>query len=198
MSKSTSNGDARAGRAKEARRSAAAPSAGRFAGTGASAGTSGGTNDGPPVQTSEPEATRPRLERGQANERRFSARRGAGFDEFLLALRDASIPAPALSPERFGEALGIGIQELAEQAHVHRNTIARAPGSPTVQAHLREAVRVIKAATDVYGSVDEALFWYRNDPLSEFDYRTPAEVVAAGRSSDLLTYVRMLDAGFLG
>jgi len=68
--------------------------------------------------------------------------------------------------------LHIDLQMLAEQAHVHRNTIARAPGSPGVQGFLREALRIIKAATDLNGDINKALFWYRNEPLSVFGYKT--------------------------
>jgi len=49
---------------------------------------------------------------------------------------------------RFSQAMHIDLQTLAEQAHVHRNTISRAPSSRGVQDFLREALRVIKAATE--------------------------------------------------
>jgi len=61
---------------------------------------------------------------------------------FLDFLREADTPAPALSPKRFSQALHIDLQMLAEQAHVHRNMIARAPGSRGVQGFLREALRI--------------------------------------------------------
>ena len=74
---------------------------------------------------------------------------GATYRHFVDFLRDPDSPAPVLSPKRFSQAMHIDLQTLAEQAHVHRNTIACAPASRGVQDFLREALRVIKAATDL-------------------------------------------------
>ena len=68
---------------------------------------------------------------------------GGTFAHFVEFLREADTPAPVLSPKRFSQAMHIDLQTLAEQAHVHRNTISRAPGSRGVQDFLREALRVI-------------------------------------------------------
>ena len=87
------------------------------------------------------------------------------FDRFIASLRDPESPAPIVSARRFGEALDIDLQTLAQQAHVHRNTLCRQPGSESVQRFLRDALRVIRAATDISGDVGRALFWYRNEPL---------------------------------
>lgn len=120
----------------------------------------------------------------------------ASYDEFVESLREGG--APVLSPKRFSQALRIDLTTLAEQAHVHRNTIARAPGSRDVQDFLRAALRVIKAASDLRGNVQEALFWYRNEPLSGFSYRTAERLVSEGRTDDVLRYVSSLEAGAAG
>jgi len=118
-----------------------------------------------------------------------------GFVEFL---REPDLGAPVLSPKRFSEVLHIDIQALAEQAHVHRNTITRAPASRAVQEFLREALRVIKAATDLNGDLRKALFWYRNEPLSTFGYKTAERLVTEGRTDDLLRYIVSIEAGAAG
>ena len=120
------------------------------------------------------------------------------FETFLASLQDPDRPGPTVSPKRFGQALRVDLQTLAEQAGVHRNTLSRAPDSPSVQRFLREAVRVIRAATDLGGDVNKALFWYRNEPLQPFGYKTPECLVAEGRSEDLLRYVTSLEAGPAG
>jgi len=120
------------------------------------------------------------------------------FDAFLASLQDPDHPGPSVSPKRFGQALQMDMQTLAELAGVHRNTVSRAPNSPGVQYFLREAVRVIRAAADVSGDVNKALFWYRNEPLRPFGYKTPERLVAEGRSEDLLRYVISLEAGPAG
>ena len=73
---------------------------------------------------------------------------GATFQHFVDFLRETDTPAPLLSPKRFSQAMHIDLQMLAEQAHVHRNTISRAPGSRGVQEFLREAASSSMAAPD--------------------------------------------------
>jgi hypothetical protein len=123
---------------------------------------------------------------------------GRTFGDLQAFLREPDLPAPVLSPRRYARALHIDLQTLADQAHVHRNTIGRAPGSRAVQDFLRESLRVIKAATDLNGDLGRALFWFRNEPLAVFGYRTPERLVSEGRTDDLLRYVMSLEAGASG
>jgi hypothetical protein len=120
------------------------------------------------------------------------------YPELAGFLRDSESYAPQLSPKRFGELLGLDVQTLAQQARVHRNTVARAPGSKAVQDLIREALRVIKAATDLNGNLGEALHWYRNEPLAPFGYRTAERLVADNRADDVVRYVSSLEAGAAG
>lgn len=120
------------------------------------------------------------------------------FEGFLGFLRDPDAGASTLSPKRFSEALSIDIQTLAKQAHVHRNTISRAPESESVQRFLRESLRVLRAAMDVSHDLSHAIFWYRNDPLPIFGYKTAEQLVTEGRTEDLLRYIESLEAGSAG
>jgi hypothetical protein len=123
---------------------------------------------------------------------------GRTYQHFIDYLKDPESSAPVLSPKRFSQALHIDLQTLAEQAHVHRNTVSRAPGSRGVQDFLREALRIIKAATDLTGDLHRALFWYRTEPLSVFGYKTAERLVSEGRTDDVLRYVTSLEAGAAG
>ncbi len=120
------------------------------------------------------------------------------YEDFLYSLHDPAIAAPALSPQLFGAALQIDMQTLAEQAHVHRNTLRRTPTTVTVQRHLRESMKAIKAAYVLCGDMDKALLWYRNDGIQSFDYKTAEELVSAGKTEALLGYLTSLQAGFVG
>lgn len=124
-------------------------------------------------------------------------RAGDSYRQFVEYLKEDESHV-ALSPKRFSEAMNIDLQTLAEQAHVHRNTVSRAPTSRGVQDFLREALRVIKAATDLQGELKKALFWYRNEPLSAFGYKTAERLVSEGRTDDVLRYVASLEAGAAG
>ena len=121
-----------------------------------------------------------------------------GFDGFIDFLRDQDAGPSTLSPKRFSDTLNIDVQTLATQAHVHRNTISRAPASESVQKFLREALRVIRAAHDLSGDVARAIFWYRNEPLPPFGYKTAEQLVSQGRTEDVLRYVGSLEAGAAG
>jgi hypothetical protein len=123
---------------------------------------------------------------------------GGTFQHLVEFLKEPDTPAPVLSPKRFSQVMHIDLQTLAEQAHVHRNTISRAPGSRGVQDFLREALRVIKAATELNGDLNKAVFWYRNEPLSVFGYKTAERLVSEGRTDDLLRYLTSLEAGTAG
>lgn len=113
----------------------------------------------------------------------------ASFEQFMSSLRDPAFAAPIVSARRFSDALHIDLQTLAKQAGVHRNTLSRMPASESVQRFLREALRVIRAATDAHGCVKQALFWYRNEPLSDFEYKTAEQLVCGGRTEDVLRYI---------
>lgn len=120
------------------------------------------------------------------------------FDDFMDFLRDQELGAVTLSPKRFSAVFGIDLQTLADQAHVHRNTLSRAPASESVQRFLREVLRVIRAAADLSGDIERALFWYRNEPLQPFEYKTAEQLVSAGRTDDLLRYIGSLQVGAAG
>jgi uncharacterized protein (DUF2384 family) len=121
---------------------------------------------------------------------------GQDFNAFMTYLREGS--SPMLSPARYGEVMHLDAQTLAQSAQVHRNTLRRAPQSATVQGFLRDSVRVLRAATDLHGSVEEALFWFSNHPLAVFDYKTAHTLVTERRTEALLRYLASLDAGFAG
>ncbi|KVT48316.1 hypothetical protein [Burkholderia ubonensis] len=122
----------------------------------------------------------------------------SGFDQFMASLRERDSDAPIVSARRFATALHIDMQTLARLAHVHRNTVSRLASSESVQKFLRDALRIIRAATDISGDVQRTLFWYRNEPLPTFDYKTAEQLVSEGRTEDLLRYVTSLETGAAG
>ncbi|WP_374582425.1 DUF2384 domain-containing protein [Pseudoduganella sp.] len=118
------------------------------------------------------------------------------FDAFMDFLNAEA--SPSISPKRFGLVFRVDMQTLASQAHVHRNTLNRAPDAETVQSYLRDSLRVIRAATDVSASIEKALFWFKNNPLPVFDYKTPQELVSEKRTEALIKYLQSLRAGYTG
>ncbi len=66
-----------------------------------------------------------------------------------------------ISARRFAVALQIDMPTLAQLAGVDRNAVR----SERMQRFLQDAIKVIQAAADVSGDVQQALSWYRNEPL---------------------------------
>ena len=118
------------------------------------------------------------------------APRFVDFAGFVQHLREAGLPPAVISPRRFCSALNIELQTVAELAHVHRNTVQRAPASAPVQTYLRAALGVIRAASEQLGDIEAALFWFRNEPLPEFDFQTPAQVMSSQGPGPLLQCLR--------
>jgi uncharacterized protein (DUF2384 family) len=119
------------------------------------------------------------------------------FTRFLADVREPN--TPYLSPSRFAERLQLNIQTVAERAHVHRNTVTRAPESPAVQAYMREVVKVLRAAMDVNGGdIMHAIVWFKNHPLADFDYRTADELVTEGKTNAVVQYLQSIESGATG
>jgi len=118
------------------------------------------------------------------------------FEAFLSDIREPG--KPWISPTRFAERLNLEQQQLATLAHVHRNTVSRMPSSANLQKYLKDAIRVLAAATDQSGDTQQALFWFQNHPLPDFDYQTPDVLVSQGRVGDVINYIESLQAGSTG
>jgi hypothetical protein len=104
---------------------------------------------------------------------------------------------PYISPARFSEVLGVKVMALAELTGVHRNTL-RNPSSERLQLKMREMIKVISAAAELTGDIQKAIYWYRNEPIADYDHRTAAELVADGHADAALAYIRDLENGARG
>ena len=107
--------------------------------------------------------------------------------------------APLLSPARYIELLRTDINTFAINAHVHRNTVSRAPGAASVQDYLRKNLRVLSAAFDASGQdAAKALQWFGNEPLAPFGYKTAEQLVSDGRIDDVLRLIDSYATGAAG
>ncbi|WP_372614646.1 DUF2384 domain-containing protein [Halomonas sp.] len=122
------------------------------------------------------------------------------YARFVEDLKRSATAAgkPIIDPTLFARALSMELQALAADAHVHRVTLSRAQGSEKLQGFLREALQVLRVATDINGDFRHALFWFRNEPIGTFDYRTPEQLVSQGKAQDLVRYLQALKAGAVG
>lgn len=127
---------------------------------------------------------------------RKSGKLPANFPEFMDALQ---VPGTLnLSSQVFTSTLRISMQQLAQFAGVHRSTLQRAPDNEQAQAFMRECLQVIRAAEDVTGDLSRAVYWFKNEPLRAFRYHTAEQLVAEGKTSNLLAYLESIEAGSQG
>lgn len=104
-----------------------------------------------------------------------------------------------LSPAKFIEMMGLDVNSFASHAHVHRSTVIRAPAAESIQSHIRESLRVLAAAAAASGGdLQAVIFWYRNEPLAPFNYKTAESLVTEGRAADVLNLLESFQAGFVG
>jgi hypothetical protein len=104
-----------------------------------------------------------------------------------------------LSPAKFIEVMNLDLNTFAQHARVHRNTVTRAPATASVQSHIRDNLRVLRAAWDVRGGdMNRAKVWFRNEPLPEFGYKTAEALVAEGRADDVIRLIESYSAGATG
>jgi hypothetical protein len=105
---------------------------------------------------------------------------------------------PYLSPARVGNFFGFRVQELAERAHVHRNTPTSRPQAPQLQKYLQDMIRALAVATEMTGDAERAAFLLRNEPLRAFGYKTADALVQEGRVEDVIAYLESLAGGAAG
>lgn len=119
------------------------------------------------------------------------------FPSFVASLK-APDSRTALSPDAMARALELPIQRLATLAGVHRNTLNSKPTSPKLQAAMVDINRVLSAATELTGSVDQAIFWFRNQPIAEFEHLTAMQLVERGKAQAVVDYIESISGGAAG
>ncbi len=63
---------------------------------------------------------------------------------------------------------------------------------------MQQIIRLIIMTAILIGDAKKALCWFRNEPIIDYDHKTPAELVAEGHSAAVLAYLRDLGNGANG
>ena len=101
----------------------------------------------------------------------------------------------AIVPQALGDYLHLEIGALSRLSQVNRNTLTRNPASRKVQEALKPVVEILAIAAELTGSPGTAVAWFLHQPLSDFDFKTPQEMVAEGNGEAVKTHLRMLSDG---
>lgn len=113
-------------------------------------------------------------------------------------LQDPELP-PMLSPTRYITLLDMDVETLARNVGVSVSAITNTPGAASIQSHLKDNLRVIKAAYDVSGAdLVKSLRWFRAEQLPAFGQRTAEQAVSAGQVDDVIRLIDSLHGGAAG
>jgi len=67
--------------------------------------------------------------------------------------------------------------------------------SPETQQRLRDLIEILAVVEPRFGSAVLAYAWYRSEPLPGFSGMTAMHLVRTGRATEVMTYIKVVDAG---
>jgi hypothetical protein len=102
-----------------------------------------------------------------------------------------------IEPDRLSVVLRITKGELAAASGLSRDAVSktRRLHGPATQARLREVTEIINRILPWCGSVPQAFAWYRSQPIPAFGDQTAEDLVRAGRSEHVRSYLAGIAVG---
>jgi hypothetical protein len=125
--------------------------------------------------------------------RRRKVTRRPGRGEGALELVGPS----AIDPESVADSFGISKGQLAEATGISRETLYKRArsGAPRAQARLQEMIEILHRVSAWAGGGNQAMAWYRAQPLAAFGGRTAEALVKSGDAAKLRDYLDHLALG---
>ncbi len=105
--------------------------------------------------------------------------------------------AGKIAVERVANGFGMSKSQLAETAGLSRETLyrsGRSQGART-QSRLREMLEIISRVSDWAGGKEQAMAWYRAQPLPAFGGRTAEALVKDGKAAAVRDYLDHMALG---
>lgn len=98
---------------------------------------------------------------------------------------------------RLAEGFGMSKTQLAETVGLARETLYRAERARTAktQSRLREMLEIISRIADWAGGKEQAMAWYRAQPLAAFGGRTAESLVKDGKAAAVRDYLDHMALG---
>lgn len=118
---------------------------------------------------------------------RFTAKKWGLKDRLSAEIaKGGKLPVAAVA-----QSLGMSKAQLAETAGLSVETLYRTSraGSAKTQARLREMLEIVDRVSDWAGGKDQAMAWYRAEPLPEFGGRTAESLVKDGKATAVRDYL---------
>ena len=121
------------------------------------------------------------------------ARSGRRAKESLQMLFEGS----DIDAARAASALGLSKTQLAETIGIAREVFYKRERreAPRTQARLREMLEILVRVSAWAGGAQQALAWYRAQPLAAFGGRTAESLVKSGHATSLRDYLDHIAVG---
>ncbi|KOF18555.1 XRE family transcriptional regulator [Ensifer adhaerens] len=105
--------------------------------------------------------------------------------------------AGKIAVERVATGFGMSKSQLAETAGLARETLYRSERSrgAKTQSRLREMLEIISRVSDWAGGKEQAMAWYRAQPLPAFGGRTAESLVKDGKAAAVRDYLDHMALG---
>lgn len=105
--------------------------------------------------------------------------------------------AGRIAIDRLADGFGMSKSQLAETAGLARETLYRAERgrAAKTQGRLREMLEIISRVTDWAGGKEQAMAWYRAQPLAAFGGRTAEALVKDGKAAAVRDYLDHMAVG---
>jgi uncharacterized protein (DUF2384 family) len=127
-----------------------------------------------------------------------SVRSGApgstGGDALILTFMDRS---GVIAIERVADSFGLSKTQLAETVGLARESLYKADRNrtPKTQTRVREMLEIISRVTKWAGGKEQAMAWYRAQPIPAFGGRTAEALVKEGKAGAVRDYLDHLAVG---
>lgn len=99
--------------------------------------------------------------------------------------------AIVIKVEHLARSFGLSKGQIAETAGLSRETLYRSSraAAPKTQARLKEMLEIVSRVSTWAGGKDQAMAWYRAEPLPEFGGRTAESLVKDGQAAAVRDYL---------
>jgi hypothetical protein len=100
-------------------------------------------------------------------------------------------PEGKVAVDRVMESFGFSKSQLAATAGLSLESLYRPTrmAAPKTQARLKEMLEIVGRIADWAGGKDQAMAWYRSEPIPAFGGRTAESLVKDGKAGELRDYL---------
>lgn len=108
-----------------------------------------------------------------------------------LRIGYASRKAGSISADSLGKYFGLSRAQVAETVGLSVETLSRPRrlASDKAQQRLQEVLEIVNRVSDWAGGKNQAMAWYRAQPLPAFGGRTAESLVKEGRAGDVRNFL---------